>query len=77
MSGGEKREKHMERERARAEERPGKVACGGFGFDGDGERKKGGSFSESDCTVRGGGVYPANRAQEWKANYSLQRQKQQ
>lgn len=57
----------------------GKVACGVFGFDGDGERtKKGGCFSESDCTVReGGGVYPANRAQEWKASYPQQQQKQQ
>ncbi len=60
-----------------AEGRQGKVACGGLGFDGDGKRKKGGSFSESDCTVRGGGVYPANRAHEGKANYSLQLQKQQ
>lgn len=67
----------MERERAGAEERQGKVPCGGFGFDGDGKRKKGGSFSESDCTVRGGGGYPANRAHEGKANYSLQLQKQQ
>ena len=41
------------------------------------KEKKGGSFRESDCTARGGGVYPANRAHEGKANYSLQLQKQQ
>lgn len=39
--------------------------------------KKQAVFSESDCTVKGGGVYPANRAHEGKANYSLQLQKQQ
>lgn len=46
MSRGEKRKKPtgMERERAGAAERQRKVACGGFGFDGDGNRKKAGSF---------------------------------
>lgn len=62
----------MERERARAEERQGKVACGGSGFDGGGKRKKKrGSLSESDCTVRAeeeGFIQPTD---EGKANYSL------
>lgn len=66
----------LERDRARAEEWQGRMACGGFVFDGDGTRKKkkrkreGGSFSESDCTLRRGGVYPANRADQGNANYS-------
>lgn len=79
MSRGEKRENRQvwtEKEWGLKGGR-GKWHVEGWGFDGDGKRKKGGSFSESDCTVRGGGVYPANRAHEGKANYSLQLQKQQ
>lgn len=57
-----------------AEESQGKVACGGFAFDGDGKRgeKKENEAvcSGSDCTVSGGGVYRANGADKGKANYS-------
>lgn len=36
----------MERQRGKAEERQRRVTYVGFGFDGDGKRRKGGSFSE-------------------------------
>lgn len=73
MSGGEKREN---RQVWRETERGLKSGRGEWRVEGlclmemEQEKKRGGSFSESDCTLRRGGVYPASRADQSNANYS-------
>lgn len=70
-------ERQRERERVRDAERQaggGAMSCGGLEFDENGIKKPG-SFSESDCTGRGGRVYQANKNRQgpkqrtpWRCN---------